>query len=190
MLDARSIALQGIGYDPRVIALQGFADVNAHQWDTSQGKAGVKFTPLQAVEIEDQTYGARSWVLRPRVFTDIFELPVSVHVMGVGSRVEIGKPSISATANIRITAVTGKATGSNPIVSAHALVSTAAFTGLSAGTNKFAASAGANVKPRTLPHLSYTCTPTCKTIMNPSDEELILMIQAARRARFTQGVKR
>lgn len=42
MLTPRAIALQGVGYAPRLVALQGFAVVDGVEvfWDTSQGVAG------------------------------------------------------------------------------------------------------------------------------------------------------
>lgn len=42
MLTPRAIALQGVGYAPRLVALQGFALVEGVEvfWDTTQGMAG------------------------------------------------------------------------------------------------------------------------------------------------------
>ncbi len=40
MLSPRAVALQGIGFAPPVVAVQGFAPVLATAWDTAQGIAG------------------------------------------------------------------------------------------------------------------------------------------------------
>lgn len=186
-LNARAIAVSGIGFGALLTAVVGLHDAQTDAvWDTSQGvarNAFIKFTPIQDIEATYTGVVAKTSVGHVYPYSDALAI-VSVDECYTGyARIFNIKangyaPIVLNTNWTRAGEVTPIADCNTEVVG-HVLNTSASI--VSPGGD-----AAAIYEPQERTTDTSMVYPT--GIQNPTDEELIVMIQAIRRSRHEQTI--